>query len=229
MLKDADPDMTYREVNHAFVESSTFADDWKYRGESWQGPYHYVNIPWITEGDEGDYTIKSNEKNLTAGCTQIIEWLSHKHGRGFMDTYMYERIMSDYNDNGPVAESWALRILIHIMGDLSQPLHSMMRYNSDYPNGDKGATSFKLKYRYGVSHLHALWDKVLYEERNNIARPIADDDWTDIQEMVDTLVRDYGKIMTGDAALDREFSIQEWTEEAWEIATGLYDAGITEN
>lgn len=27
--------LTTREVNHTLVESSTFADDWKYRGEAW--------------------------------------------------------------------------------------------------------------------------------------------------------------------------------------------------
>ena len=31
----SDKDWTYREVDHALVECSTFADDWKYRGEAW--------------------------------------------------------------------------------------------------------------------------------------------------------------------------------------------------
>ena len=34
-LQDYDPDMTYREVDHDFVECSTFADDYKYHGEGW--------------------------------------------------------------------------------------------------------------------------------------------------------------------------------------------------
>ena len=34
-LSDADPDFTYREDEHALVESATFTDDWKYSGEAW--------------------------------------------------------------------------------------------------------------------------------------------------------------------------------------------------
>lgn len=46
-MKDYDPDFVYREVDHALVESSTFADDWKYRGEAWQSYFHYINVPWV--------------------------------------------------------------------------------------------------------------------------------------------------------------------------------------
>ena len=42
VMEEYDAEWVYREVNHTFVESSTFADDYKYRGEAWQGPYHFV-------------------------------------------------------------------------------------------------------------------------------------------------------------------------------------------
>ena len=34
-LTDQDKTMTWREQDHALVECSTFADDYKYRGEGW--------------------------------------------------------------------------------------------------------------------------------------------------------------------------------------------------
>jgi len=98
-----------------------------------------------------------------------------------MDSHLYKYLMDKFENNEPVAESYALRLLIHIIGDITQPLHSMNRFSEDDPKGDKGANKFKLKRKYGVSHLHALWDKVLYSERKNYRRPIKDDDWEDIQ------------------------------------------------
>ena len=56
----------------------------------------------------------------------------------------------------------------------------MNRFTDDDKKGDKGANGFKLKRKYGVSSLHSLWDKVLYEERRNIRRPIKDSDWEKI-------------------------------------------------
>lgn len=94
-----------------------------------------------------------------------------------MDSYIYTYLMNKFDNNENVAKSYALRMLVHFVGDIVQPLHSMSRYNTEYPRGDAGANAFKLKRRYGVSSLHSLWDKVLYKERNNIRRPFTEDTW----------------------------------------------------
>jgi len=121
----------------------------------------------------------------------ITEWLSRKHGRSHMNNYMYTYLMNKFDDRELVAESFALRMLIHFVGDIVQPLHNMNRYSDDDKKGDKGANGFKIKRRYGASSLHSLWDKVLYAERKNIRRPIDEDDWKDIQEMIDSLMVEY--------------------------------------
>ena len=72
-------------------------------------------------------------------------------------------------------------MLVHFLGDIVQPLHNMGRFTRKYPDGDRGGNAFKLKSKYGVTNLHSLWDKVLYEERNNIPRPISAEDWADIE------------------------------------------------
>ena len=75
-MTDVYPEMTFRERDHALVECSTFADDWKYRGEAWQGYYHYININWFETGSESDYDVSNNTKDIVDGCDQIIAWLS---------------------------------------------------------------------------------------------------------------------------------------------------------
>lgn len=84
---------------------------------------------------------------------------------------MYTYITNNLYPGQPdLAKSYALRLLIHYIGDISQPFHCESRFDSAYPTGDAGANLFPLPYHYTVDELHALMDKVLYVERNNIPR-----------------------------------------------------------
>jgi hypothetical protein len=109
---------------------------------------------------------------LTAALTDITDWLSDKNGDAYKTTYIYDFIQNRlYPDNEPVAKSYALRLLIHYAGDISQPFHTMARYSDVYPEGDKGANAFEVPYHYEADELHAVWDKGVYTLRGNIARP----------------------------------------------------------
>ena len=84
-----------------------------------------------------------------------------------MYTYITTHLYPGRDD---LSKSYALRLLIHFIGDIMQPLHCESRYDSKYPDGDAGANAFPLPYHYSVDELHALFDKVLYVERTNIPR-----------------------------------------------------------
>jgi len=45
-LEEEDPELTYREVDHPFVECATFADDVKYHGHAWQSDFHFEAKLW---------------------------------------------------------------------------------------------------------------------------------------------------------------------------------------
>ena len=59
--------------------------------------------------------------------------------------------------------STAMRLLIHYVGDIHQPLHATTRFDSTYPDGDRGGNSFKLLAKDGIKELHGVWDSILYE------------------------------------------------------------------
>ena len=59
--------------------------------------------------------------------------------------------------------SFALRMIVHYVGDVHQPLHSTALVDSEYPSGDRGGTSEKIPSKDGVSSLHFVWDSVVYE------------------------------------------------------------------
>ena len=71
-------------------------------------------------------------------------------------------MQNNYN-NDARGRSYALRLLIHYLGDVHQPLHSLSRVNPEFPAGDRGGNDFKLPSHYGAKELHAVWDSVLYE------------------------------------------------------------------
>ena len=58
--------------------------------------------------------------------------------------------------------SFIVRLLIHYVGDIHQPLHSTAEVDSAYPSGDRGGNSEHIPSKEGASNLHAVWDSVLY-------------------------------------------------------------------
>lgn len=78
---------------------------------------------------------------------------------------------------GDFEKALALRFLIHLTGDVHQPLHSSNRYSERHPAGDRGGNSFALTEADAIyvvpcrtdhpippttiNQLHALWDNTL--------------------------------------------------------------------
>jgi hypothetical protein len=54
-----------------------------------------------------------------------------------------------------------LSYLIHLIGDLHQPLHCASLFNDTYPGGDKGGNDFYVKPGSRGIKLHSLWDGLL--------------------------------------------------------------------
>ena len=126
----------------------------------------------------------------------IVQWISGKQGDSYKDSYIYIHLMDEFDNNEDVAKSYALRLMIHYMGDIVQPFHSENRYNTEFSDGDTGANDFPLKYHYDVDELHALWDKVLYEEHNNIARPFSNDTWDEFATHTIEIMSNYSDAVT---------------------------------
>ena len=65
-----------------------------------------------------------------------------------------------------------LRFLIHLIGDIHQPLHNTSLVNSQFPKGDKGGNLFLIKTRLkSVKDLHTFWDRGL-EKISEIHAPL---------------------------------------------------------
>ncbi len=63
-----------------------------------------------------------------------------------------------------------MRYLIHILGDIHQPLHSSSLFNDQFSNGDQGGNLFLIKYSESIENLHKLFDSGIDKLNNNISR-----------------------------------------------------------
>lgn len=119
--------------DHA-VTASLWPDDLKLQGVEAFDHWHYMNQP-IREGFEGEIPPSATENVLWA-IDQAVTTL-----RG---------------DGSDFAKALMLRLLLHLVGDIHQPLHCATRYSKALPSGDRGGNDFPLRGRY--EQLHWLWD-----------------------------------------------------------------------
>jgi len=61
----------------------------------------------------------------------------------------------------PAERGEALAWVLHLVGDIHQPLHTSARVTPSEPEGDRGGNLFKLRRR---DNLHRYWDGVLRRE-----------------------------------------------------------------
>lgn len=77
-----------------------------------------------------------------------------------------------------------MRLLIHYVGDVHQPLHATSRVNHDYPAGDRGGNNVPLPKYETVDNLHEFWDSAGYEFDGYQTLPYSDADWETLGENV---------------------------------------------
>lgn len=80
-------------------------------------------------------------------------------------------------NDGDVSTNWTkqlmLRLLIHLVGDIHQPLHSISLFTSDFPNGDYNGNLFQINFNGSAMVLHALWDSAFLTLSTRYPRPLS--------------------------------------------------------
>lgn len=106
----------------------------------------------------------------------MTEWLSNS-GTAYKSSYYYKQIKQRFS-NEAEARSFALRLVIHYVGDIHQPLHAVTLINDTYPSGDRGGNDEKLPSKDSASNLHAVWDSLMYEYSSYASLPMSDSTWS---------------------------------------------------
>ena len=146
---------------YTFIEAATWADDIKKGSGSWQRLWHFVDIPYVDQNaDLKKIELKQNHTlNISRAMPELFGWLCGKES--VESSPIIQEVMR--NVNGTMqGRSVALRLLMHYIGDVHQPLHVTELYNEKFRTGDLGGNLVKLNEKYGTTNLHQAWDSVLY-------------------------------------------------------------------
>ena len=120
-----------------------------------------------------------------------------------------------------VAIAW----LIHLIGDIHQPLHASSQVTAKNPKGDQGGNLFYLTPkgtpRDRQVNLHSFWDGIVEQKRAN-SRDLCDADY--IYPVANEIMKKYPYDKLKDRMKDDQF--EAWMNESYAIATTFVYAGL---
>lgn len=121
-----------------FRTASVWADDHK---SSTDAHWHYIN--WFFKIDGSDGKGKPREENVV--------WAIER----------FRGVLSD-SSSTKAQKAQAMVWLLHFVGDVHQPMHTVARESEANPNGDRGGNEFSItspdSITPSVRNLHFLWD-----------------------------------------------------------------------
>ena len=123
------------------------------------------------------------------------------------------------------AKSTAMRLLIHYLGDVHQPLHCTALVNDKYPKGDRGGNSFPIVPKDELNELHAIWDSIIYEYPGYPVLPFSDSDWESLGKNASRMFSDYP--VDQDKVDDLE--PENWAVESFDISRTFVYRYVHEN
>lgn len=169
--------------NENLAEASTYADEMRSNPSPfWQKvspPLHYVTVP---EGKSYPQVGAPEQGDAMTALTRFTNTL--KDTQASRDE-----------------KQLALRFLVHIIGDLHQPLHA--------GNGtDRGGNDVKVRFFWEDSNLHRVWDTEMLEQKR-----LSYTEWTDWLQ---------SKITADDITRWQATDPLTWIAESTEIRDSLY-------
>jgi hypothetical protein len=177
----------------AFMRAA-YWPDWirsNYKDQYHQGPWHYVTAAFFPRASKlAAREVASPEPNVV---TQITD--------------SAEKIRKTAGTERAIAMCW----LIHLVGDIHQPLHCATLFNEVFPDGDMGGNSSLV--RIGDDppiRLHAAWDGML--SRDPMMLPTI----LDLVAQLQALEKDLPEAPKNDLA--NHVTPAEWSREGFEAA-----------
>lgn len=161
---------------------STWADEIK-SDPAWRhaSPWHYINVP-------PGQTLEAARRNPRGDVVEAIQ--------------RFEGVLRD-RGAGRKERVDALRFLVHLVGDVHQPLHA--GYGSD-----RGGNDIRVSWFGESTNLHAVWDEHLVEHQR-----LSFTEW----------VRFFGHAEPGEIDAWQRATIGDWVRESRAMLPAVYDYG----
>jgi len=194
---------TYSVESSTFVTSAVWMDDIKKKGISQFSSWHFINLPYCVDNTNfcaitSVESVLKTEDNVGWAIKEALNTIKSKTAGGF------ER-------------GFALKNLIHLVGDAHQPLHVLERYSKETPDGDAGGNGFRIR-NGAINNLHSFWDAGAGLFNNSLKRPL---DKTSQQYIADWA----GRIIFQSVISNYTYStnITEWLLHGYNLAPLVYN------
>lgn len=172
----------------SFVYISTWPDAIRSQKIDMFSRWHYIDIPFSDDGTPIKNTIDTD--NAVWAVTTMQQVITN-------------------NDANNFERARFLAFLVHIVGDLHQPLHAVSRISAQHPDGDQGGNLFHVRYHNQEVKLHHLWDI-------GVGDFDVDSNMNTINAMTETITAQYPENMFGKKIHD--VNPQMWANESLENA-----------
>ncbi|MFT4057949.1 MAG: S1/P1 nuclease [Legionella sp.] len=140
-----------KSANVQFLAAATWLDIIRFRNIHWYDAFHYIDTPF---SDDNTMLPAIENTNAVWGINNAIKVLAARKKKNKGDKRL------------------ALLILMHLVGDVHQPLHAATKVSKQLPHGDLGGNLFPLGANEVGNNLHKYWDNGagIYLGRSNIAQ-----------------------------------------------------------
>lgn len=173
-----------------FERASIWPDLVQHLGKAVRTPYHrgtwhYINLPvYLTEMDEEEFARNLDHNISTEFAPPLRQNLNVV--QALKGNLLVWRDGSASAADRAVALCW----ILHLTGDLHQPLHNVALFSREYfPQGDRGGNRIAIRRKRDVTNLHAIWDGL----------PNRSDDLTPDEKTKALLSNDVARIQSIDA------------------------------
>ncbi len=186
-----------------FAEAGCWLDDVRQQGVGYFDRWHYHNRAFSP--DNTPFPKAAHEDNVAWAIETSVKALQNKYA-------------------SPVEQARAVRILIHTVEDIHQPLHCGSRYTRDRPDGDRGGNEFRLSGMGKSKNLHAFWDGGAGLFATPVARPLPETG-EPITTIAQSIVAAYPP---GTLPEQPEMSTEKWLDEGAALLTSaVYPTSAT--
>jgi len=175
--------------NNTFVTAACWADDLKREEVDFYNSWHFIDLSWSIDGTPAPTVPQIN-----------IVWALEK----CRDTLQSPKAPD-------IEKARALRFLIHLVGDIHQPLHCISLYSQQLPRGDRGGNLFKISGE-PEDNLHWFWDNGGGAFRFSVFRPLTDRGQKELAKLADQCEAETPIAKTDDTDFYR------WAQESYQLA-----------
>ena len=165
--------------SQTFIEAAVWADDIKEYGIKMFDEYHFTNVVYDPE-------------NMFKSMTQLQQDINSLNTLGWV-----ESVLKANTDGVSFERAFMARYLLHVVGDVHQPLHSVNMFNSKHKTGDLGGNLVKIVTTPSTNstniNLHAYMDSMAGQQSltERLQRPLNQGQTDAIASMAAQFAKEY--------------------------------------